>query len=116
MSTSRKLLLGKCGKGAKIRVAGALRAAGAHFETLDESDAFCAVNLGLSELGGYCFCQMSPSLSPSETRVIQASGSVRAAVSGVRSSAGNSAQSALLDASHLQSTALTSRKSSKQKA
>jgi len=59
MGTSRRLLLGKCPKGAKVAVYAALKAAGATFETLDESDAFAAANLGLSELGGYCFCQVA---------------------------------------------------------
>ena len=59
MSTARKLLLGKCPKkGAKAAACDALRAAGGLFETLDESDAMVAVNFGLSELGGYCFCQL----------------------------------------------------------
>jgi len=59
MGMSRRLLLGKCPKGAKVAVYAALKAAGATFETLDESDAFAAANLGLSELGGYCFCQVA---------------------------------------------------------
>lgn len=56
MQTARKLLLGRCPKqGAKVAVAEALRAAGARFEGLDESDAFAVLNWGLSEVGGYCF-------------------------------------------------------------
>lgn len=54
VSTARKLLLGKIprGKGAaKNAVAEALRAAGASFRTLDESDAFCCANFGLAEAG-----------------------------------------------------------------
>jgi hypothetical protein len=58
MGTARKLLLGKVPRSdAKMAVYAALRAAGATFETADEADAFCAVNLGLSEAGGYCFVQ-----------------------------------------------------------
>jgi hypothetical protein len=57
MSTSRRLLLGKCCKGAKVAAYTTLKTAGAMFETLDQSDAFTAVNLGLSELGGYCYAQ-----------------------------------------------------------
>jgi hypothetical protein len=40
-----------------MAVYAALRAAGARFETADEADAMAAANLGLSELGGYCFAQ-----------------------------------------------------------
>jgi len=50
MQTARKLLLGRA-------VAEALRAAGARFEGLDESDAFAVLNWGMSEVGGYCFCR-----------------------------------------------------------
>ena len=58
MGTARKLLLGACPKkGAKLAVTVALRASGAHFKTLDEYDAMVCANLGLSEIGGYCFCQ-----------------------------------------------------------
>jgi Holliday junction resolvasome RuvABC endonuclease subunit len=57
MGTARKLLLGSCPKGAKVAAYSTLRAAGATFETLDESDAMVCANWGLSELGGYCFCQ-----------------------------------------------------------
>jgi hypothetical protein len=59
VGTARKLLLGCCPKGAKLAVWNTLVAAGAHFETLDESDAFTCANYGLSELGGYCFCQVA---------------------------------------------------------
>jgi len=56
MSTARKLLLGRVPRsGAKDAVVATLQAAGARFETADESDAFCALNFGLAELGGYCF-------------------------------------------------------------
>ncbi len=59
MSTARKLLLGKCPKkGAKVAASNALIAAGGRFDTLDESDAMVAANFGLSELGGFCFCQL----------------------------------------------------------
>lgn len=52
----RKVLLGNNPrKGAKVAVSNGLRAAGARFDTLDEYDAMCFVNFGLSELGGYCF-------------------------------------------------------------
>jgi len=58
MSTARKLLLGKVPRSdASMACYTALRAAGAPFGTADEAAAFCAVNLGLSELGGYCFAQ-----------------------------------------------------------
>lgn len=58
MSTARKLLLGKVPRqGAKRAVFETLGAAGARFETEDESDAFCAANLGLSELGAFAFAQ-----------------------------------------------------------
>lgn len=64
MQTARKLLLGKCPKqGAKVAVAEALRAAGARFEGLDESDAFAVLNWGMSEVGGYCFGQ-TPDILP----------------------------------------------------
>jgi Holliday junction resolvasome RuvABC endonuclease subunit len=115
MSSSRKFLLGKCPKGAKQLVFEALRAAGAHFETLDESDAFCAVNLGLSEEGGYCLCQNEPSLSQSQSRVIRASNSAVAALSGGRSSAVRSAPCVPPAAKHSTSTARISLKSSKKK-
>lgn len=58
MGTARKLLLGRVPRSdVKVAVFAALRAAGASFETTDEADAFCAVNLGLADLGGYCFAQ-----------------------------------------------------------
>jgi Holliday junction resolvasome RuvABC endonuclease subunit len=58
MGTARKLLLGKVPRSdAKMAVYAALRAAGARFETGDEADAMAAVNLGLSELGAFCFAQ-----------------------------------------------------------
>ena len=57
-SAARKLLLGKLPRAdVKVAVYSALRAAGATFETFDESDAFVAANLGLAEAGGYCFAQ-----------------------------------------------------------
>jgi Holliday junction resolvasome RuvABC endonuclease subunit len=57
MSSARKLLLGKLPrKGAKHAVHTALHAAGSPAWTLDEADAFVAVNLGLSEhAGAWCF-------------------------------------------------------------
>lgn len=56
MSTARKMLLGKVPRAdVKVAVFAAFRAAGAPFETCDEADAMAAANLGLSELGGYCF-------------------------------------------------------------
>jgi Holliday junction resolvasome RuvABC endonuclease subunit len=59
MGSARKLLLGKVPRSdAKMAVYTALRAAGARFETADEADAMAAANLGLSELGGYCFAQV----------------------------------------------------------
>lgn len=58
-SQARKLLLGNNPrKGAKVAVAEALRAAGARFDTLDEYDAMCVANFGLSELSGFCFAQV----------------------------------------------------------
>jgi hypothetical protein len=58
MGTARKLLLGKVPRAdVKVGVFQAVRAAGAAFETLDEADAFAAVNLGLAEHGGFCFAQ-----------------------------------------------------------
>jgi hypothetical protein len=58
MGSARKLLLGKVARAdAKMAVYAALRAAGAPFETADETDAMCAANWGLSELGGFCFAQ-----------------------------------------------------------
>jgi len=58
MGTARKLLLGKVPRSdVKVAVFEALRAAGATFDTLDEADAFCAANLGLSDVGSYCFAQ-----------------------------------------------------------
>ena len=56
ISSARKLLLGHArSKDIKVEVFNTLRAAGAALKTFDESDAFCAENLGLSENGGYCF-------------------------------------------------------------
>lgn len=61
MSTARKLLLGKLPpKGAKFAAHAALRAAGAPAWSLDEADAFVAVNLGLSEHAGACCFAQSP--------------------------------------------------------
>ena len=58
MATARELLLGKVPRsGAKDAVVATLKAAGARFETADEADAFCAVNLGLAQLGAVCLCQ-----------------------------------------------------------
>lgn len=58
LGAARKLLLGSVPrKEAKAAVYAALRAAGAPFSTHDQADAFAAANLGLSELGGYCFAQ-----------------------------------------------------------
>jgi hypothetical protein len=58
MGSARKLLLGKVPrKEAKVAVYSTLRASGAPFETMDEGDAFAALNLGLAEHGGYCFAQ-----------------------------------------------------------
>jgi Holliday junction resolvasome RuvABC endonuclease subunit len=58
MGSARKLLLGKVPRSdAKVAVYTALRAAGAPLETADETDAMCAANWGLSELGGFCFAQ-----------------------------------------------------------
>jgi hypothetical protein len=59
MSTARKLLLGKLpGKGAKYAAHAALHAAGSRAWSLDQADAFVAVNLGLSEhAGAWCFAQ-----------------------------------------------------------
>lgn len=54
MASARKLLLGKVPrKDVKVAVYQALRAAGARFETMDESDAYCAANWACSERGGY---------------------------------------------------------------
>jgi hypothetical protein len=53
IGTARKLLLGKVPrKGAKHAVHAALHAAGSPAWTLDEADAFAAVNFGLSEHAG----------------------------------------------------------------
>jgi hypothetical protein len=59
LSAARKLLLGKLPRSdAGVACYSALRAAGAPFETADEAAAFCAVNLGLSDIAGaYCFAQ-----------------------------------------------------------
>jgi Holliday junction resolvasome RuvABC endonuclease subunit len=60
MSTARKLLLGTVPRSdVKTVVFSTLRAAGARFETCDESDAFTALNFGMAELGGYCFAQVA---------------------------------------------------------
>lgn len=56
IAAARKLLLGKAPrKGAKVAAYEALVAAGGKFLSLDESDAMCVCNYGLSELGGFCF-------------------------------------------------------------
>jgi hypothetical protein len=57
MGTARKLLLGRLPRlGAKHAVYAALLAAGSPRWSLDEADAFVAVNLGLSEhAGAWCF-------------------------------------------------------------
>jgi hypothetical protein len=57
MGTARKLLLGRLPRtGAKQAVHAALLAAGSPRWSLDEADAFVAVNLGLSEYpGAWCF-------------------------------------------------------------
>lgn len=56
IQSARKRLLGKAPrKGAKVAVYEALVAAGGKFLSLDESDAMCVCNYGLSELGGFCF-------------------------------------------------------------
>lgn len=61
MSTARKLLLGKVPKkDPKKAVEHAIRSAGGYFETLDEYDAFTALNLGLSYMGGYFFGMEQP--------------------------------------------------------
>ena len=59
MASARKLLLGKLPRSdVKVAVHSALRAAGAPRDwTLDVSDAMCAANYGLAEVGGYCFAQ-----------------------------------------------------------
>lgn len=56
IQAARKRLLGKVPReGAKVAVYEALVAAGGKFLSLDESDAMCVCNYGLSELGGFCF-------------------------------------------------------------
>jgi hypothetical protein len=61
MGTARKLLLGKLPRrGAKVAVHAALHSAGSPQWTLDEADAFVAVNLGLSEHAGAWFFAQSP--------------------------------------------------------
>jgi hypothetical protein len=59
IGTARKLLLGKLPRRhAKQAAHAALRAAGSPAWSLDESDAFVAANLGLSEhAGAWCFAQ-----------------------------------------------------------
>jgi Holliday junction resolvasome RuvABC endonuclease subunit len=58
MASARKLLLGKVPrKDVKVAVYGALRAAGARFETMDESDAMCVANFAMVERGGYALIQ-----------------------------------------------------------
>jgi Holliday junction resolvasome RuvABC endonuclease subunit len=118
MSATRKFLCGTIHRGTnpKVAVHQALRAAGAHFETLDESDAFCAANWGLSEEGGYCLCQNEPSLSASQTRVIRASNSANRAANGASNSRGHNAPCAPPDVKRSNSTARISRKSSRKKA
>jgi hypothetical protein len=60
LSTARALLLGKVPRSdAGVACYTALRAAGAPFETADEAAAFCAVQLGLAEMGGYFFGQVA---------------------------------------------------------
>jgi Holliday junction resolvasome RuvABC endonuclease subunit len=60
MSTARKMLLGKLPRAdVKAHVYATIRAAGGMFETADEADAFCAVNWGLSEVGGFFFGQVA---------------------------------------------------------
>jgi Holliday junction resolvasome RuvABC endonuclease subunit len=60
LSTARAMLLGKVPRSdAGIAVYTALRAAGAPFTTADEAAAFCAANLGLSEIGGCFFGQLA---------------------------------------------------------
>jgi len=65
MSTARKLLLGKIPrKGAKHAAHAVLHAAGSPAWSLDEADAFVAVNLGLSEhAGAWCFAQSPEAVS-----------------------------------------------------
>lgn len=59
-ATARKLLLGKVPRSdAKEAVAAALWAAGAPRSwSHDETDAMAVLNFGMSELGGYTFCQV----------------------------------------------------------
>jgi Holliday junction resolvasome RuvABC endonuclease subunit len=60
-SSARKLLLGhvpRRGPDAKRAVHQALTIAGATFETEDESDAFCVLNWGMSEVGEQCFASL----------------------------------------------------------
>ncbi|HEU4544644.1 MAG TPA: hypothetical protein VFR23_26190 [Jiangellaceae bacterium] len=60
MGSARKLLLGKVPRSdAGIACYAALRAAGAPFETADEAAAFCAVQVGLADAGGYFFGQVA---------------------------------------------------------
>jgi hypothetical protein len=56
VSRARKVLLGKLPKNNQKRaVHEALWEAGARFKTIDEYDAMCIANYGLSTLGGHCF-------------------------------------------------------------
>lgn len=59
MGSARKLLLGRVPRqDAKVAVAEAFRAAGVPLDwSLDVTDAMACANLGLAELGGYCFAQ-----------------------------------------------------------
>lgn len=70
MGTARKLLVGVVPRGTGVKKLAsklafrALQAAGMPIRygndtKLDEADAFVALNLGLSEAGGYCFAQLS---------------------------------------------------------
>jgi hypothetical protein len=72
LSSSRKLLLGKCpAENPKQHVAEALRARGADFADDDaKTDAFTVANWGLNELGIPCLTQLlwSPETKPTRRR------------------------------------------------
>jgi Holliday junction resolvasome RuvABC endonuclease subunit len=60
-SRARKVLLGKLPKNNQKRaVQEALWAAGARFKTIDEYDAMCIANYGLSQQSGFCFIGAQP--------------------------------------------------------
>jgi hypothetical protein len=66
LGSARKLLLGRVPRSdAGVACYAALRAAGAPFETADEAAAFTVLNVGLAEVGGYCFASAPPAMERS---------------------------------------------------